>query len=236
MDRVNDITRDVFNALTQIRHLEGGSPGGAQPSPEVLHGRLRAFIDRMMRRAAEVGFAQQDIQDMSYAVVALADETVLTSAANLRDFWLPRLLQLQYFNENIAGDNFFVRLQAIRQDPSRAETLKVYYLCLLFGFQGKYRVRGGEVELQNLIEALHSELVRAGVIRDQALSPYAARPRENLGGARRSLPLVILAVSAVVLSIALYVGLRVDVDSKADAVVERIEELSPAAADDARRD
>ncbi|MEM9192930.1 MAG: DotU family type IV/VI secretion system protein [Myxococcota bacterium] len=221
MDRVNEITRDCFNALTQIRHLDQGS----QPSPEVLHGRLRAFIDRMMRRASEVGFSQQDIQDIAYAVVALADEIVLTSAANLRDFWLPRLLQLQYFNENVAGDNFFVRLQGIRADPNRVEVLRVYYMCLLFGFQGRYRIRGGEVELANITEAVQSDLTRAGAIKNEALAPSAARPRENLGGQRRSLPLILLSVVAVVLSILLYVGLRFSVSGTAEDVVETVQGL-----------
>jgi type VI secretion system protein ImpK len=221
MDRVNEITRDVFNALTQIRHLDPA----AQPSPEVLHGRLRAFVDRMMRRASEVGFTQQDIQDMSYAVVALIDETVLTSAPSLRDFWLPRLLQLQYFNENIAGDNFFVRLQSLRSDPNRIEVLQVYYLCLLFGFQGKYRIRGGEVELGNLIEGVNGDLARAGRLRDAVLAPNGQRPRENLGGPRRSLPLIVMSVVLLVLAIGVYAGLKISIGLKASEVVDHINQL-----------
>ena len=60
----------------------------------------------------------------------------------IRDVWMSNPLQLHYFNENLAGEGFFYRLERILADPRRVEALRVYYLCLLFGFQGKYAVRG----------------------------------------------------------------------------------------------
>lgn len=222
MNRVNAVTRDVFSALTQIRHIDESMP----PDPEMLHGRLRSFVDRMMRRAQELGFNQQDVQDMAYAVVALADELVLTASESLRDFWLPRLLQLHYFNETVAGENFFVKLQQLRNDPGRIEVLEVYYLCLLFGFQGQYRVRGGEVELANIIEGLQEELARAGALRDKPLAPHGEPPKEARGNVARSLPVVLIAVAMVVVSIIVYAGMRMGLDSRAEEVSDRIEEMA----------
>ncbi len=137
MDRVNEVTKEVFNALAQIRRADDRS----QPMPEMLYQRMRSFIDRAMRRAGELGFTQQDIQDIGYALVGLTDELVMSKGGELRDYWLPRSLQLQLFNTNVAGEGFFNNLQNLRHDPSRMEVLKVYYLCLLFGFQGQYRAR-----------------------------------------------------------------------------------------------
>ena len=185
MDRVNEVTKEVFNALAQIRRADER----AQPMPEMLYQRMRSFVDRAMRRAAEVGFGQQDVQDIGYALVGLTDELVMSKGGELRDYWLPRSLQLQLFNTNIAGEEFYNKLNALQHDPSRVEVLKVYYLCLLFGFQGKFRVRGGEIELSSIIENLSSLLERAGLSGDAPLSPHAERPRENLGGVRSQLPL-----------------------------------------------
>jgi type VI secretion system protein ImpK len=179
-----------------------------------------------MRRGGELNFSQGDVQDIGFALIALIDEVILSRAGELRDFWLPRMLQLQYSNTNVAGEEFFNRLQVVRQDPSRSEVLKVYYLCLLFGFQGKYRIRGGEVELGNIVEEVGYDLQRFGQMRTPPLSPHAERPKESIGGARRHMPLIWMSIGAVVLSIVLYVGLRISLHSQASDLIERIGQLA----------
>ena len=226
MDRVNEVTKEVFNALAQIRRADERS----QPMPEMLYQRMRSFVDRAMRRASELGFAQQDVQDIGYALVGLTDELVMSKGGELRDYWLPRSLQLQLFNTNVAGEGFFNNLQNLRHDPSRMEVLKVYYLCLLFGFQGQYRVRGGEIELASIIEDVGATLTRAGMIGEAALAPHAARPQENLGGVRSHMPLVWISIAAVVVSLGIYFGLRLSVSSQADDLVDHIQQTNQATA------
>jgi type VI secretion system protein ImpK len=221
MDRVNEVTKEVFNALAQIRRADDRS----QPMPEMLYQRMRSFIDRAMRRASELGFSQQDVQDIGYALVGLTDELVMSKGGELRDYWLPRSLQLQLFNTNIAGEGFFNNLQNIRHDPSRMEVLKVYYLCLLFGFQGQYRVRGGEIELASIIEDVGASLSRAGMIREAGLAPHAARPQENVGGTRSHMPLVYISIAAVAASLGIYFFLQYMVDKQAETLVEHLDEL-----------
>ncbi len=220
MDRVNEVTKEVFNALAQIRRADDRS----QPMPEMLYQRMRSFIDRAMRRASELGFSQQDVQDIGYALVGLTDELVMSKGGELRDYWLPRSLQLQLFNTNVAGEGFFNNLQNLRHDPSRMEVLKVYYLCLLFGFQGRYRVRGGEIELASIVEDIGSGLTRAGMIGDTTLAPHAARPQESLGGVRSHMPLVWISIGAVVVSLGIYFALQLHVGSQADGLVEHIQQ------------
>lgn len=224
MDRVNEVTKEVFNALAQVRRADERS----QPMPEMLYQRMRSFVDRAMRRASEVGYPQQDVQDIGYALVAITDELVMSKGGELRDYWLPRSLQLQLFNTNVAGEGFFNNLQNLRHDPSRMEVLKVYYLCLLFGFQGQYRVRGGEIELASIIEELGSTLTRAGLIGETALAPHAARPKENLGGVRSQMPLVYISIAAVVVSLGVYFGLQWSVSSQADDLIEHIQSTNQA--------
>ena len=224
MDRVNEVTKEVFNALAQIRRADER----AQPMPEMLYQRMRSFVDRAMRRASELGFSQQDVQDIGYALVGLTDELVMSKGGELRDYWLPRSLQLQLFNTNVAGEGFFNNLQNLRHDSTRMEVLKVYYLCLLFGFQGQYRVRGGEIELASIIEELGSTLTRAGLIGESALAPHAARPQENLGGARSQMPLVYISIAAVVVSLGIYFGLQWSVSSQADDLIEHIQQTNQA--------
>ena len=146
-------TQPCLGAISQIRHIDPSSVH----SPDALQARLCGFIDEMRSRLGQGGLGAQDVEDITYAVVALADEVALNAGEALASYWMMNLLQFKYFRENTAGDGFFTRLDEIRRNPRRRDALRAYALCLLFGFQGKYRIRGGELELLTLIETLQRE-------------------------------------------------------------------------------
>lgn len=219
MDRVNEATKDCFDLIIRIRQEEAAGI----PPPEVLNHRFRGAIDEVLRRSAVLGFSHQDAQDIAYALVALMDELVLNKPDQYRQFWMSNLLQLHYFNETGAGDNFFNRINAVRKDPHRAEVLRVYYLCLLFGFQGRYRIRGGELELMSLIDAVQKDLERAQPSDFETLAPHADRPAENLTLAKRRLSLTSAALAAVAVALLFYGGLYLALDRTTASMLHDIE-------------
>ena len=148
MDVVQAATQDCFGAIQQLRR----SDPTLLPDPELLQRRMRTFIDRMQSALRDSGLPHADVDDITYAICALADEVALNAGEPLASGWMGHLLQFHYFRENTAGDGFFQRLESIRRDPRRRDVLRVYALCLWFGFQGRYRVRGGELELMTLGE------------------------------------------------------------------------------------
>ena len=218
MQRVTEATKDCFDAAIRIRN----SDAATVPPPEVLHHRLRGVVDEMLRRAAVLGFSHQDAQDMAYAIVALLDEAALTRPEPYRSFWMTNLLQLQYFNENVAGDGFFHRLQGIRKDPHRAEVLQVYYLCMLFGFQGRYRIRGGELELMTLIDSVQKDLERAKPFDYDVLSPHGERPTESMLTGKRRLSPMVISLGAMMLALLVYGGLMLGLDGSVDTFLNEI--------------
>ena len=109
---IDEITRDCFGAIIQLRRLESV----VGPDPQTLHGRLCWFVDQMIQKGQAAGLTPEDLGDVAYAVIALADEVAIGVPA-LRDFWMYNLLQLRYFNENVAGENFFYRLDLLKQNP-----------------------------------------------------------------------------------------------------------------------
>lgn len=222
MDRIDQVTKDCFNAIIQLKQLDPA----AQPPPEALYQRLRSFVDAMAHRAQESGYNQEDVRDITYAVVALIDEVALASPGAVRNYWISRPLQLHYFNENVAGDNFFYRLEQLRQDPRKLDVLRVFFLCLALGFQGRYRIRGGEAELAAIFQALEQDLQRARLLGPDALSPHGDRPQEARARASSELPLVWLSLGAILLSTALYIGLRISLASETQSVVQRIEAVN----------
>jgi type VI secretion system protein ImpK len=218
MQRATEATKDCFDAAIRIRN----SDATAVPPPEVLHHRLRGLVDEMLRRAAVLGFSHQDAQDMAYAIVAMLDEIALTRPEPYRSFWMTNLLQLQYFNENVAGDGFFHRLQALRKDPHRIEVLQVYYLCMLFGFQGRYRIRGGELELLTLIDSVQKDLERAKPFDYDVLSPHGERPTESMLTGKRRLSPMVISLAAMVLALVVYGGLLLNLDGTVDTLTNAI--------------
>jgi type VI secretion system protein ImpK len=216
VDRINEVTKDVLQGIIQIRQMDAA----ARPQPEVLHQRMRVFIERAMRKATDLGYSSQDAQDIGYALVAFADEVAISRTGEVRDYWLPRTLQLSFFNEANAGEGFFQRLSTLVGDTARNDVLRVYYECLALGFQGKYRVRGGEVELAAVTDRVTAAL-RADAISPK-LSPQGARPRDTGGGVRGALPLIAASIGAVVLSLLLYAGLRLHLSSSAADLAARI--------------
>ena len=220
MEPVDEVTSECFNALNQLREHDG-----PVSSPDLIHQRLCGFIDGVKQRAREHGIADRDAQDMIYALVALADEIALSKPEPLRGAWVVHPLQMQYFNENLAGEGFFDRMEAIRRDRRRVDVLKVYYLCLVFGFQGRYAIRGGELELMRIVESVRTD-VEAGLENPEELSPAGEPPDEPMVQRGGRNPFLWVSLGIFAIAIAVFVGLKVSLDGKANDLSERVEELT----------
>jgi type VI secretion system protein ImpK len=219
MERINEVTKDCFNALIQFRSLDSASA----VSPQLPYQRLCGFIDQMLTNARQASYEELDVIDMTYAVVALADEIALHKGGSIRDFWMQRPLQLHYFNENLAGEGFFHRLNAVMSDPNRVDVLRVYYTCLLFGFQGQFAIRGGELELDTIIRRV-KEVLR-NVLKDQALSVQPLRPKEDTGRAD-GFPAIWVALFFLLFSLGLLIVLKIGLNKQTEGIVERMQPLS----------
>ena len=98
-------------------------------------------------------------QAMSYAWVAAFDEFAMTQDWSGRGTWMQQPLQVQYFQENQAGEGFFTRLSSMRQRPHQhLVVLQLMYGLLLMGFQGRYRLDNSADRLQ-CIDSLREQLL-----------------------------------------------------------------------------
>ncbi|MCA9655890.1 MAG: DotU family type IV/VI secretion system protein [Myxococcales bacterium] len=219
MDRVNEVTAECFNALIQLRNI--GDQGHL--APQMFHQRLISFIDGVFMKGRQAGMQEHDVQDIAYALVALADELAMRQPGGIRDVWLSNPLQLHYFNENVAGEGFFYRLEFLIRDPSRLEVLRVYYQCLLFGFLGKYAIRGGELELAAVTRRAQDAL--AGVLRPEPLSTRHLRPKERINRQRQGYLTIWIGLFALLFALALLIVLRVALNEQSEGQAERIEEM-----------
>lgn len=124
-----------------------------------------------------------NIRLAKYALVAFIDQKVLTSDLALKDAWLEKPLQMTYFDDFNAGEEFYVKLDQVRNsgEPGRFEVMEMYYLCLVLGFTGKYGDKRGEEQRRILIDRVAREITdgRQG---SSALSPHWQQPATSGAG------------------------------------------------------
>ena len=73
------------------------------------------------------------------------DEAILAQPSALHSVWQRNPLQLRFFGDHLAGEQFFERLERLRrQGAARLPALEVHHYCLLLGFEGRYRLEGKE--------------------------------------------------------------------------------------------
>jgi type VI secretion system protein ImpK len=220
MNRLSEVTKDALNAVVQLR----AAPAGI--SAPIVYAQIRERIDEAITRARDSGMAESDVADIMYAIVALADELaqregVETSA--LSEYWHQQPLQLHYFAENVAGDGFFLRLERILADPSRVEALVLYHTCLQLGFLGRYAVRGGERELEQVRRRIRDAMT--SLLGQEPLSRRHTPPSEPRAGWNLDFVLLWAALFSLLFAGCFWLVLRFALESMSSDVVARSQQV-----------
>jgi type VI secretion system protein ImpK len=143
--------------------------------PAGLRKLINYYLDLFQKNCGAVKITQPSIEETKYALIALMDETVLSVPGASRDYWISRPLQLDYFGDNLAGQEFFNKLQNLLLQPeSKKDVLEVYYLCLSLGFEGKYKISNSDERLA-IMDDLGRKLRRTRIRASSELSPHGRR-------------------------------------------------------------
>ena len=207
-------------AFLLIFHIHAGNDPG---HPEDLRRSIGLLFKDLDRQGKRQGHSEEDIKAIRYALCALIDETLLNSRWAFKDQWAERPLQLEFFGEHMAGERFFDLLERIRRKGRRkADLLEVFCMCLILGFQGKYKPHALE-ELAKLTRTLVEEVngYRGG---DTSLSPHWQVPDEPVERPEETIPrwALVTAVASVALVILMFVVLKFWLDSSVDEVARQI--------------
>jgi type VI secretion system protein ImpK len=134
-----DLMNDEFYALFMLNN-----GNGPQANTDFIN-KITQFLDDFSRGAKKQGASADDIDNAKYAFCAAVDEIILRSPYGIRDAWERRPLQLVLFGDQLAGENFFNRLESLRARGSvHLQALEVFHMCLLLSFQGRYIIEGSE--------------------------------------------------------------------------------------------
>ncbi|MBL8736768.1 MAG: DotU family type IV/VI secretion system protein [Planctomycetes bacterium] len=151
--RLCDLAADALAFAVQLRR-------SAEPDPATLRAEVRRLFTELDAAAAAAGKDPTVVQSVRYALCAFLDEIVLSSAWQMRQEWASQPLQMEYFNDFTAGEEFYRKLDALRvgNDPVRKEAVEVFGLCLGLGFRGKFAGLAGLEELKALRSRVHLDL------------------------------------------------------------------------------
>jgi type VI secretion system protein ImpK len=196
-----DLMYDGFYALFMLKN-----GNGPQDNTDFAQ-RMAQFLDEFGRGAKKHGASADDVDAAKYAFCAAVDEIILRSSFSIREEWSRRPLQLLLFGDQLAGENFYNRLEALRaRGSAHLQALEVFHMCLLLGFQGKYIIEGSE-KLNYLTARLGDEIASMKGKRG-GFAPHAERPDAIIHKLRSDLPLWVLCSVFGLICVLGYVGLR----------------------------
>lgn len=200
----------------------------SHPDPAALKS---GIIDKMRafeRRAEELGVEKETIFWARYALCTAIDEIVLSTPWGNQSVWRDQSLLVTLHNEGWGGEKFFQLLQKLLQNPARnLELLELMYICLAFGFEGRYRpLPDGFAQLQGVQDNLYR------TIRNQHGESEPDLSAHWQGIVRRQIPLVqyvplwvVLAISGVMLLL-IYSGFSLSLNVKSDPLHAALHNLA----------
>jgi type VI secretion system protein ImpK len=215
----------LLNVLPQLRSSV------QHPNPTALRDSLAQGVRQFEAQARTAGVPTEKIVAARYALCTLIDETATSTPLGASGAWAQQGLLALFHGETGGGEKFFQLLSRLAENPqANLDLLELLYVCLEFGFEGRFRVTDGG---QRQLEAIRQRLLQ--IIRKQRgeyerdLSPnwrgVSAAIQRRVGG----VPLwVVGAVTGLLLAL-IYVGFEWSLIRASDKISADIAALRVAA-------
>ncbi|MDR7333849.1 DotU family type VI secretion system protein [Roseateles asaccharophilus] len=201
----------LLSAAPRVRH----SP--QHPNPAGLKEALAEGIRTFEAKARAEGLPNEQVIAGRYILCTLLDEAAASTPWGGSGAWASQSLLVQFHNESWGGEKVFALMAKLAENvPANRNLLELLYVCLAFGFEGRYRViDNGRAQLDGVRSRL-AQMLRQGQTPDPALSPrwQGAEPAEK--GLRHKLPLWAIAAATALLLLVVYGGLRLAINGASD--------------------
>jgi type VI secretion system protein ImpK len=178
-------------------------------------------------RAAEVAAA--DIDTAKFILCVTADEVLANLPRGDQDVTGQPGLTTRFFGDIEGGRKFLDELDRVREEPAaHADLLELIHACLVLCFQGGHTsLLGGPATLQDLRQDLHERLQQARPSRSPPLSPnWEGQPLPGQAAHVR-IPLWAAASFIGLALFATFLGFRIALGSRAEAVAAALLDLEP---------
>ncbi len=150
-----------------------------------------------------------EVRTAKYTLCATADDIVQNLPSSDRLLWTQYSMLSRYFQVRDSGIGFFDELNKLLQSPQLNQNLLgLMHACLSLGFEGRYRVSGGDVAHQQTRRDVYQTL-RARTSRvTEELSPHWRGQNIAAEYVRRSIPLWAIASSAAGMLLLAFMSFR----------------------------
>ncbi|CAM5774301.1 hypothetical protein LMIY3S_04466 [Labrys miyagiensis] len=130
------------------------------------------------------------VRTAKYVLCATADDIVQNLPSSDRNLWTQYSMLSRYFQVRDSGVGFFDELAKLRQNPQiNHDLLGLMHACMSLGFEGKYRVAGGDVPHQQIRRDIYETLrAREARVTDD-ISPHWRGQDIAAAYVRRTVPL-----------------------------------------------
>jgi len=203
----------LLSAAPRVRH------SAQHPNPAGLKEALAEGIRSFEAQARSQGLPNEQVIAGRYILCTLLDESAASTPWGGSGAWAAQSLLVQFHNESWGGEKVFALMAKLAENvPANRNLLELLYVCLAFGFEGRYRViDNGRAQLDG-VRARLAQMLRQGSNPDPALSPrwQGAEPGES--GLRQRLPLWAITAAVALVLLLVYIGLRFSINGASDAV------------------
>ena len=217
-------------AFTPLLEFAPELENAASPAqPEALRTRLQDTLIDARDASVGMGMPLTRANQAAWFVAALLDDIALNTPWGGHSDWPRQPLVVGLSGDVDAGTRFFDQLDELTRHANRdPEMLELAYLCLGLGFRGKYRVPG-RGRRRRTDGAAHPDRPAIAQCRcaGRPLSPHwqgVAAPDERR---RFVVPLWTVALAAIAIIAAIYIGLALQLSRKVRAALHAGRRLPP---------
>lgn len=218
----------LIKAATPLLSLVG-QLRGQTVSPNIKG--LRNYIVQQLKeldpKVRAEGASSGSVVPARYALCTLLDEIVLGTPWGSESAWSKQSLLVTFHNEAWGGEKFFQVLDRLNKEPARnLDLLELLFICLSFGFQGKYRVaEGGQAQLERIRDNLFQTIRAQRKTFEQALSPHWRGVQDKRNALIRYVPLWVIGAIAALILFASFIGFRFSLNDIAHPVFTELNDV-----------
>jgi type VI secretion system protein ImpK len=200
----------------------------SHPDPASLKNSIIEKIRQFEQKGQELGVERETLFWARYVLCTAIDEMVLSTPWGNQGVWRDQSLLVTLHNEAWGGEKFFQLLQKLLQSPAKnLELLELMYICLSFGFEGRYRpLPDGYAQLQTLRDNLYRTIRNLHEEYERDLSGHWQGLALKQNALVQYVPLwVVVAVSSVILLL-MYSGFSLSLNVKSDPVQAELHNIA----------
>lgn len=190
----------------------------APDNPDVLRTRLQDSLTHARDAAVSMGVPLTRADQGAWFVGALLDDVAINTPWGGNSGWPRQPIVASMYGNVDSGERFYDLAQELLRYPERdPQLLELVFLCLSLGFHGKYRINGaaGEAEIARL-RAQMARLLHDRDAVDAPLSPNWRGVEAADEDRRFVVPVWSLALMALALTTAIYVGLSLRLSGRGE--------------------